>query len=53
MAVSGMRRARAQRESGNQLELLDEFAAACARVDFQPPLSLAESTFLQNLQSER
>lgn len=53
MLASGVRKARAQRESGAQADLLEEYAVACTRVDFQPPLSVAESTFLQDLQSER
>ena len=53
MSASGVRRGRAQRESVAQAELLDEFAAACTRITFRPPLTVAESVFLQNLQSER
>ncbi len=53
MVASGVRRGRAQRESPGQAELLDEFAAACTRISFRPPLTVAESVFLQNLQSER
>jgi hypothetical protein len=53
MSASGVRRGRAQRESPGQAELLDEFADACTRISFKPPLTVAESVFLQNLQSER
>ena len=53
MQASGVRKARMQREGGAQAELLEEYAYACTRVDFQPPLSIVESTFLQDLQSDR
>lgn len=53
MLASGVKKARVQRESGAQADLLEEYASACTRIDFQPPLSVAESTFLQDLHSER
>ncbi|BDA42837.1 Negative elongation factor D [Coccomyxa sp. Obi] len=53
MQGSGVKRSRAGAREGLQVEQLEEFAAACAHIDFQPPLSAKQAAFLQSLQAER
>jgi hypothetical protein len=53
MVGSGVRRSRTGQREGIMLEHLEEFAAACGKVEFDPPLSQKEALFLQELQTER
>lgn len=53
MQASGVKRSRAGVREGQRVEQLEEFAAACARVDFRPPLSAKQAAFLHTLQAER
>lgn len=50
MGVANVKRGRVVRDSAVYAELLEEYTAACTRVNFEPPLSFKESTLLQNLQ---
>lgn len=58
MVVTGVKRSRttgviARGGDASRLAQLEEFAAACSEIDFQPPLSQKERNFLQELQTER
>ncbi|EIE24527.1 hypothetical protein COCSUDRAFT_40900 [Coccomyxa subellipsoidea C-169] len=53
MQASGVKRSRAGVREGQRVEQLEEFAAACAHVDFRPPLSAKQAAFLHSLQAER
>lgn len=53
MQGSGVKRSRAGAREGLRVEQLEQFAAACAHIDFQPPLSAKQAAFLQSLQAER
>ncbi|KAK9909351.1 hypothetical protein WJX75_000889 [Coccomyxa subellipsoidea] len=53
MQASGVKRSRAGVRKGQRVEQLEEFAAACAHVDFRPPLSAKQAAFLHTLQAER
>ncbi len=53
MQGSGVKRSRAGAREGLRVEQLEEFAAACAHINFQPPLSAKQAAFLQSLQAER
>jgi hypothetical protein len=53
MQASGVKRSRAGVREGQRVEQLEEFAAACAHVDFRPPLSAKQAAFLHTLQAER
>ena len=53
MQGSGVRRSRAGVRDGLRIEQLEEFAAACAAIDFKPALTARQAGFLQDLQTER
>lgn len=53
MQTAGVKRSRQQQRSLQDIERLEEFAAACAAVKFSPPLGAKEAKFLEDLQSER
>jgi hypothetical protein len=52
MQGSGVRRSRAGARNSQAIKQLEEFAAACAHVDFKPPLNARQAAFLQELQTE-
>jgi hypothetical protein len=53
MQSAGVKRSRQQQRNLQDIERLEEFAAACAKVIFNPPLSTKETKFLESLQAER
>lgn len=53
MMSAGIRRGRLTSRDWAVKALLDEFAAACSQVQFQPPLSQREAAFLQDISSDR
>lgn len=53
MMLAGVKRSRSGQRDSARVELLAEFAAGCARVDFDPPLPAKQRAFLQELQTER
>ena len=53
MQGSGVKRSRTGVHDTSRIERLEEFAAACAHVDFRPPLSARQALFLQDLQTQR
>ena len=53
MQSAGVKRSRQQQRNLQDIERLEEFAAACEKIIFNPPLSAKEAKFLEGLQSER
>ena len=53
MQAGGVKRSRAGVQDGSRIERLEEFAAACAHVRFEPALDARQAAFLQDLQSRR
>ena len=53
MQAASVKRNRQQQRNLQDIERLEEFASACAKVIFNPPLSAKEAKFLEGLQAER
>lgn len=53
MQSAGVKRSRQQQRSLQDIERLEEFAAACGHIVFVPPLGAKEAKFLEGLQAER
>lgn len=53
MQSAGVKRNRQQQRNLQDIERLEEFASACAKVTFNPPLSAKETKFLGGLQAEQ
>ncbi|KAL4427705.1 hypothetical protein ABPG75_001794 [Micractinium tetrahymenae] len=53
MMSAGIRRQRLSTRDWAIKALLDEFSAACAQVQFKPPLSAREAQFLQDIGADR
>ncbi|PRW60315.1 Negative elongation factor D [Chlorella sorokiniana] len=53
MMAAGIRRQRLSARDWGIKALLDEFSAACAQVQFKPPLTAREAQFLQDISADR
>ena len=53
MQHAGVKWSRQQQRTLQDIERLEEFAAACKDIHFSPPLGAKETKYLEDLQSER
>lgn len=53
MQTAGVKRSRQQQRNLQDMERLEEFANACSKTAFTPPIGPKEAKFLESLQADR